>query len=500
MPEQAHQDKLLCIAGPRAGSEFRLDTAEVIIGRAMDVGIAIADRSVSRRHLQLRRDRSGWLARDLGSGNGTLVNGKPLAGERRLRHADILTLGETQLTFTDSQARANPTLTGRHGKRRRRVTLPARAAVAACALLAIVGLAFKLRMDRVQDAAAQREAQARAELAALFRAGKDLVREGEWDQALKSFQRVRQQAPDYPGLQAYLDRSKVEVPNQQHLAAARAAIARDEVGAAARALAQLSADTQQHEQLSLLQLAINERLQRRLAEVRTALSARQPASALPVLEDLLQAFPENGEAKALEERARQELAKRSIKHSARSASKVWEPAVNRYRQGELAQAIESASHCAIAGVRQCQSLLKRMREVQQLRREIEALDLERLERLLDLDRQLGGGQPTRAVAAAMTRAADLYYKRAAAANAAGQWSRAMDLASKTLEAQPGHPEASAMVADIKARARELFLLAYSVKDSAPEEALRRLREVLAMAPAGDEMHRKAGEWIEKLSR
>jgi len=499
VPEQAHQDKLMCTAGPRAGSEFRLEAAEVIIGRATDAGIAIADRSVSRRHLQLRRDRTGWLASDLGSGNGTLVNGKPLAGERRLRHADVLTLGETQLTFTDSQTRANDTLTGRQGRSRRGITARTRAAVGACLLLAIVSLGFKLRIDRLHRAA-QREAQARAELAALFREGKTLVRDGKWNQASESFQRLRQQAPDYPGLQAYLDRAKVEVPNQQHLATARAAVARDELGGAARALAQLTADTQQHEQLAALQVAINERVQRRLAEARTALGAGQAAAALPILEDLIQAFPENGDAKALGDRARQELAKRSSKQSTRSASTVWEPAVARYRQGELAQAIESASRCTIAGVRQCQSILKRMREVQRLRRQMEKLDLERLERLLDLDRQLGGGKATRALASAMTRAADLYYKRAAAAKAAGHWARAMDFASKTLEAQPGHPEASAMVADMKARAQELFLLAYSAKDGAPEQSLRRLREVLAMTPAGDELHRKAAEWIEKLSR
>src|SRR5262249_21373000 len=162
-----------------------------------------------------------------------------------------------------------------------------------CAVLAIGAVILKLRMDRVH-AAARREAAAQAELAAAFRAGKDLVREGRWDQGLKSFERLRQLAPNYPGLQAYLERSRIEVPNQQHLAAARAAIDRDELSAAAGAMAKISADTQQHEQLAAVQGALSKLFRRKLAEARNALDGGEPGAALPLLEDLLQAFPGNG--------------------------------------------------------------------------------------------------------------------------------------------------------------------------------------------------------------
>ena len=56
------------------------------------------------------------------------------------------------------------------------------------------------------------------------------------------------------------------------------------------------------------------------------------------------------------------------------------------------------------------------------------------------------------------------------------------------------------VDELSDKVREQLALAYSAKDGAPEQSLRRLREVLAMTPAGDELHRKAAEWIEKLSR
>lgn len=403
-------------------------------------------------------------------------------------------MGETQLTFAGSRARANG------GPRKNPIAaVRMRAAIIACATLAILGVALTLWMDRAQKAA-QREAQARAELAALFRAAKELVRQGQWDQATERVERIHQRAPDYPGAQAYLDRSKTEIPNQQHLTSARAALARNELATAALALAKVTADTQQHQQLAAVQNALNDRLERRLAEARKALADRQPEAALLILEDLVRAFPDHGEPSALAKRARQEMAKRSGPSFTERGGGVWEPAVKRYRRGDLSQAIELANRCASAGTRRCQRLLKRMREVQQLSRAIDRLDVPRLERLLALDREMGGEKGTPVAAPAMARTADLYYKRAAAANAAGQWARAMEFAGKTLATQPGHPEAAAMVSEMKARAREQFLLAYSLKDNAPEEALRRLREVLAMTPAGDPTHLKAAGWIEKLSR
>jgi pSer/pThr/pTyr-binding forkhead associated (FHA) protein len=69
-----------------------------VIGRSSTCDYAVADPTVSTRHAELVRLDDGWLIRDLGSLNGTRVNGW-LANEERLRCGDTVTLGATTFVF-----------------------------------------------------------------------------------------------------------------------------------------------------------------------------------------------------------------------------------------------------------------------------------------------------------------------------------------------------------------------------------------------------------------
>jgi predicted component of type VI protein secretion system len=86
------------------GSERRLpltDGSEITVGRSPDCVIVIADPSVSRRHARVRRVEDGFVLEDLGSANGTSVNGKPVEAPVRLKNEDELTLGAVSITFCD---------------------------------------------------------------------------------------------------------------------------------------------------------------------------------------------------------------------------------------------------------------------------------------------------------------------------------------------------------------------------------------------------------------
>ncbi len=75
-------------------------TTTVTIGRGLDNDIILEDTRVSRKHAQLRyRQRRFWLI-DLGSTNGTFVNGERIA-ERALRDGDIVSLGGLELVFRE---------------------------------------------------------------------------------------------------------------------------------------------------------------------------------------------------------------------------------------------------------------------------------------------------------------------------------------------------------------------------------------------------------------
>jgi Protein of unknown function (DUF3662)/FHA domain len=75
----------------------------VVIGRMSSNDVVLSDPNVSRRHAELRRDGGSWRIVDLGSTNGTTVNGK--AGpEHVLRDGDRLNFGTSELIFRSSGA------------------------------------------------------------------------------------------------------------------------------------------------------------------------------------------------------------------------------------------------------------------------------------------------------------------------------------------------------------------------------------------------------------
>lgn len=68
------------------------------IGRAVHCSLVIHDGAASRQHLEVRREGERFTCRDLGSRNGTLVNGVR-AASAELRHGDRIQIGDTKLVF-----------------------------------------------------------------------------------------------------------------------------------------------------------------------------------------------------------------------------------------------------------------------------------------------------------------------------------------------------------------------------------------------------------------
>jgi pSer/pThr/pTyr-binding forkhead associated (FHA) protein len=63
---------------PAEGVAFErtVDLEELVIGRSTHCGVSLADRFLSRQHARLFREGDDWLIEDLGSRNGTFVNGR----------------------------------------------------------------------------------------------------------------------------------------------------------------------------------------------------------------------------------------------------------------------------------------------------------------------------------------------------------------------------------------------------------------------------------------
>ncbi len=97
--------------GPGAGEQFPLVKERTIIGRHPSCDVMISESAVSRQHaaVLLEDSPTGQVAsvEDLGSRNGTLVNGRPLSGRHRLAVGDELSVGGRLLVFIEPAGEAN---------------------------------------------------------------------------------------------------------------------------------------------------------------------------------------------------------------------------------------------------------------------------------------------------------------------------------------------------------------------------------------------------------
>jgi hypothetical protein len=87
--------------GPLTGLSFGV-TKPVDIGRSLDCDIAVVSPQVSRHHARLELEGDNLIAEDLGSANGTVVNGKTIEGRHVLHHEDELRLHDVIFRVTES--------------------------------------------------------------------------------------------------------------------------------------------------------------------------------------------------------------------------------------------------------------------------------------------------------------------------------------------------------------------------------------------------------------
>ena len=95
--------KLIFLQGGEA-IPYELTADETIIGRHPDCTIQLESNMVSRRHARVVKDDGSFLLEDLGSGNGTHLNGKRIEATSRLGNGDRLKFGPLLLRFEDESA------------------------------------------------------------------------------------------------------------------------------------------------------------------------------------------------------------------------------------------------------------------------------------------------------------------------------------------------------------------------------------------------------------
>ncbi|WDF33392.1 DUF3662 and FHA domain-containing protein [Arthrobacter agilis] len=81
------------------GRRYSINAGSVILGRSSEADILIDDTGVSRRHLEIRAQDGRVVAVDLGSTNGSYVNGQRVHGQVELTDGSTITMGRSRLTF-----------------------------------------------------------------------------------------------------------------------------------------------------------------------------------------------------------------------------------------------------------------------------------------------------------------------------------------------------------------------------------------------------------------
>jgi predicted component of type VI protein secretion system len=105
--------RLIVRTGPNPGVVIDLTKEVSMMGRDVTNDVVLGDAEVSRQHARLTRTPAGFVLEDLGSTNGTFVNGDRLAAPRVLNAGDLLGLGENvTLTFESTAPEAAATVMG----------------------------------------------------------------------------------------------------------------------------------------------------------------------------------------------------------------------------------------------------------------------------------------------------------------------------------------------------------------------------------------------------
>ncbi|MFO0892974.1 MAG: FHA domain-containing protein [Isosphaeraceae bacterium] len=122
MPRRRPRGLLVRHPGGRPGEAVELDANPTGLGRDNSNPIRLHDTEVSRRHAEVRRVDQGYRVVDLGSANGTYVNGE-LVEQAPLQSGDRLQLGQTVMLFSEGNSASS---TGRPPRGSRCSGRPAR--------------------------------------------------------------------------------------------------------------------------------------------------------------------------------------------------------------------------------------------------------------------------------------------------------------------------------------------------------------------------------------
>jgi len=531
---------LVVVNGTKAGSEFTLGAGETSIGRQNDNTIVIPDISVSRKHVIIRKEGAGFVLVDLGSGNGTLVNGERIEGEVELNDGDVFAMGDTEITFklaaapepaARPAARASPARPGSRpsrvvpaarprprpapvhteeeeddegggtnrvalergaGKKRRRKTMML--AVAGGVLLVGGLVGFKLKQQADFQAAERAKQQAffnevMGKVSEAEEAGKVAIREGKFKQALASFE-AAMEAAGQVGQEAREAKLRIgfvkqEIANQEAFEAGSAALEAGELADGVAKLDSIRDDSFFYDRVAPAKAAAKAKIPERLLLAKGAIDAKDLETARKAVSGILALDPTNTEALKLQKDIDAPAPVQTVRPvSSTAKADPTEQPLAAFRGGRLDEAIGMASGCADPA---CKDLAQKLTD---FRAAYNDLGKEgNAEKAMGLLKKIGGGGPYAAEISKQGTAG--LVKQGLAAMSAGDLPKAFKAFTRVKKIDPSNDTARKHLSQIEMKAQDLYRQAYVDRGIEAEKACREFEMVLKITEPGSEYHQKA---------
>ncbi|MBS2030888.1 MAG: FHA domain-containing protein [Deltaproteobacteria bacterium] len=540
------QGKLIVLKGPKQGAEFTLGPGETSIGRNADNTIVIPDISVSRKHVVLVKQGSGWTLVDQGSGNGTLVNGEKQA-EHELQDGDVFVIGDTEIQYAVPGA-ATSTLPPRRMTGSQPATPPRRGAspsrvgprpvpgrpmpganttgqvalppemmeeankkkrlktigmVGGGLLVVLFGVGFVVKGQNnarlaAQHAAEAAEREAAAQAAAeAFAAGKQLVKDGQFAEALPKFQEAKDKGSDDAELDDYIDRCKRESAAETSLKAATDALKSNKLGDAIEAAKKVPVDSLLSDKAEDVKKQIKAAVPGRVTDARGKIALKDYAGAKAILDDAAKVAPDDkGISDAQDEMAKAQNQPVPV-HTTQHVTLADHTAEVRqaYKDGDLKRAKELATQYAESDDH-CKVLRDELNTFEGAYGKMDD-DPGAFKTAHDLDMKIAGGHSFFSQRI-NTHVLSIKLKQCVAAKSAGHVKEAFQACEAAHEADPTNGDANNVLSELLAKAKDLYLEGYQEKDSDADAARKAFQQVVDTTPSSEEIHQKAATRLKEM--
>ena len=507
----AQPPRLLVVRGARAGAVILLGADELTVGRGWDNDVVLPDISVSRRHALLRRHGAGYLLLDLGSGNGTRVNGWMVA-KARLRNGDEIALGDSVVQFVEAGGAAvRGTGAVRQAPARlrwlRRLLGP-RAAYGAMAALVAAASALGAWRWHERERLAREDFEQRAQLRAIVRQrlaeGASLLEEGRWEEARGKLKLAAGLDPGRPQVQALLQRAGAEASRARAVAEARAALARLDFAGVKLRLAEVPDDSALAPEAREVAAQLGRALEDAVRGARSRARAGEGAAALKVLDAVLAAEPTRADALEAKASVSAPVARAPPAPPRPRAASALPRIVEAYLAGDVAAALQRAREARAEPT--VATMLARLERFASSWREgvtwmeegRTAQAIAALEQADAADRALALGHDSplgRQVRAALS---GLHTRMALALASDDDLAGAAAHLRAAVTQDPANEAAREQLRQLVSGVEEAYLRGYVAKDGDAEAARQAFRLVVAALPGTDETALKARRWLDRL--